>query len=81
MQELMDLFVQNYDLVLIDAPSVLDTVYGRIVASLCNGIVIVGRIGKVTPHKLMEATEILKKLNLIGIVGNEVYHSPQILTP
>jgi Mrp family chromosome partitioning ATPase len=51
------------------------------VASLCNGIVIVGRIGKVTPHKLMEATEILKKLNLIGIVGNEVYHSPQILTP
>jgi hypothetical protein len=29
----------------------------------------------------MEATEILKKLNLIGIVGNEVYHSPQILTP
>ena len=81
MQELMDLFVQNYDLVLIDAPSVLDTVDGRIVASLCNGIVIVGRIGKVTPHKLMEATEILKKLNLIGIVGNEVYHSPQILTP
>ena len=80
MQELMNLFVQNYDLVLIDAPSVLDTVDGRIVASLCNGIVIVGRIGKVTPHKLMEATEILKKLNLIGIVGNEVYNSPQILT-
>ncbi|MDM3855175.1 MAG: polysaccharide biosynthesis tyrosine autokinase [Aphanizomenon gracile PMC649.10] len=81
MQELMDLFTQNYDLVLIDAPSVLDTVDGRIVASLCNGIVMVGRIGKVTPHKLMEATEILSKLNLIGIVGNEVYDYPQILTP
>ena len=40
----------------------------------------VGRIGKVTPNKLMEATEILSKLNLIGIVGNEVYNSPQILT-
>jgi polysaccharide biosynthesis transport protein len=81
MQELMDLFTQNYDLVLIDAPSVLDTVDGRIVASLCNGIVMVGRIGKVTPHKLMEATEILSKLNLIGIIGNEVYDFPQILTP
>ena len=80
MQELMDLFELNYDLVLIDAPSVLDTVDGRIVASLCNGIVMVGRIGKVTPNKLMEATEILSKLNLIGIVGNEVYNSPQILT-
>jgi len=81
MQELMDLFTQNYDLVLIDAPSVLDTVDGRIVASLCNGIVMVGRIGKVTPNKLMEATEILSKLNLIGIIGNEVYDFPQILTP
>ena len=81
MQELMNLFELNYDLVLIDAPSVLDTVDGRIVASLCNGIVMVGRIGKVTPHKLMEATEILSKLNLIGIIGNEVYDSPQILTP
>ncbi|MEI6442193.1 MAG: polysaccharide biosynthesis tyrosine autokinase [Nostocales cyanobacterium ELA583] len=81
MQELMDLFAQNYDLVLIDAPSVLDTVDGRIVASLCNGIVMVGRIGKVTPNKLLEATEILSKLNLIGIVGNEVYDSPQIMTP
>ncbi len=81
MQELIDLFEQSYDLVLIDAPSVLDTVDGRIVASLCNGIVMVGRIGKVTPNKLMQATEILSKLNLIGIVGNEVYDTPQILTP
>jgi capsular exopolysaccharide synthesis family protein len=81
MQELMDLFAQNYDLVLIDAPSVLDTVDGRIVASLCNGIIMVGRIGKVTPNKLMQATEILSKLNLIGIIGNEVYDAPQILTP
>jgi capsular exopolysaccharide synthesis family protein len=81
MEELMDLFTQSYDLVLIDAPPVLDTVDGRIMASLCNGIVMVGRIGKVTPNKLIEATEILSKLNLIGIVGNEVYDSPQILTP
>ena len=29
----------------------------------------------------MEATEILSKLNLIGIVGNEVYDYPQVLTP
>jgi hypothetical protein len=29
----------------------------------------------------MQATEILSKLNLIGIIGNEVYDAPQILTP
>ncbi|MFM7363814.1 MAG: GumC family protein [Cuspidothrix sp.] len=81
MAELMDLFSESYDLVLIDGPSVLDTVDGRIMASLCNSIVIVGRIGKVTPNKLIAATEILSKLNLIGIVGNEVYDSPQILIP
>jgi len=72
MKELIKLFESKYDLVLIDAPSVLETVDGRIIASLCNSIVMVGRIGKVSPDELREATEILSQLNLIGIVGNEV---------
>lgn len=79
MKELIELFEQTYDLVLIDAPSIFGTVDARIVASLCNGIIMVGRIGQVSPNELIQATEVLKQLNLIGIVANEVSNSPKLL--
>ncbi|MEA5616520.1 polysaccharide biosynthesis tyrosine autokinase [Cronbergia sp. UHCC 0137] len=75
MKQLIETFEQIYDLVLIDAPSVLNTVDARILASCCDGVVLVGGVGKVTPKQLMEATEILSKLNLIGIVANEANFS------
>jgi capsular exopolysaccharide synthesis family protein len=78
MKELIESFEKIYDLVLIDASSVLDNVDARIIASVCNGIVIVGRIGQLTPQELMQATEILSQLNLIGIVANEVNNSPKV---
>ncbi|MEH1820421.1 MAG: polysaccharide biosynthesis tyrosine autokinase [Nostoc sp.] len=79
MKELIELFEQNYDLVLIDAPPILGTVDARIVASFCNGIVMVERMGKVTRTELTQATEILSKLNLIGIIANEVSNSQKVL--
>ncbi|MEH2349380.1 MAG: polysaccharide biosynthesis tyrosine autokinase [Nostoc sp.] len=79
MKELIELFEQSYDLVLIDAPSILGTVDARIVASLCNGIVMVERMGKVTRSELTQATEILSNLNLIGIIANEVSNSRKVL--
>ncbi|AFZ60346.1 AAA family ATPase [Anabaena cylindrica FACHB-243] len=78
LKELIESCEQMYDLVLIDASSVLDSVDARIIASACNGIVIVGRIGQLTPQELMQATEILSQLNLIGIVANEVHQSPKV---
>ena len=39
MKELLENFTRNYDLVLIDASSILDTVDARILASLCKGII------------------------------------------
>ncbi|MHC5857090.1 GumC family protein [Nostoc sp.] len=79
MKELIELFEQNYDLVLIDAPPILGTVDARIVASFCNGIVMVERMGKVTRTELTQAIEILSKLNLIGIIANEVSNSQKVL--
>jgi len=79
MKELIELFEQSYDLVLIDAPPILGTVDARIVASFCNGIVMVERMGKVTRTELIQATEILSKLNLIGIIANEVSNSHKVL--
>lgn len=70
MQELIEFFEQTYDLVLIDTPAILDIVDARIIAPLCNGIVLVSRIGKVGHHELMQAEDILDKLNLIGIIAN-----------
>jgi succinoglycan biosynthesis transport protein ExoP len=72
MKELIELFEENYDLVLIDAPSILPTVDARIIASFCNAIVMVERMGKVKQTQLIQAIEILSKLNLIGIIANEV---------
>ena len=79
MKELIEVFEQNYDLVLIDSPSILGTVDARIVASFCSGIVMVERMGKVTRTELTQATEILSKLNLIGIIANEVSNSQKVL--
>ena len=72
MQELIKLFEQTYDLVIIDAPSILGTVDARILASFCHGILMVGRIGQITPNELTQALEILSNLNLVGIIANDV---------
>ncbi|MUG97496.1 AAA family ATPase [Scytonema sp. UIC 10036] len=72
MKELLEFFEQNYDIVLVDAPSILGTVNTRLMASHCKGVVMVGRLGQVTSTELVEATGILSHLNLIGIIANAV---------
>jgi polysaccharide biosynthesis transport protein len=72
MKELLLTFEETYDLVLIDAPPILGLVDGRILASLCNAIALVGRMGKVTRGELIQTTNILSKLNLIGAIANDV---------
>lgn len=75
MKELIQVFEQTYDLVLIDAPAILGTVDARILATYCHQIVLVGRIGQVTRTELIQATEILGKLNVVGIIANEANNS------
>ncbi|MGB3758704.1 MAG: polysaccharide biosynthesis tyrosine autokinase [Rivularia sp. (in: cyanobacteria)] len=78
MKELLEIFTRSYDLVLIDASSILDTVDARILASMCNGIIMVGRMGKIRQSELIQATEILHSLNLVGIIANEASKSQKI---
>ncbi len=78
MKELLEIFTSNYDLVLIDASSILDTVDARILASLCSGIIMVGRMGKIKQSELIQATEVLHSLNLVGIIANEASKSQKI---
>jgi capsular exopolysaccharide synthesis family protein len=72
MEELLKLFEQTYDLVIIDAPSIIGTVDAKLIACICDGIVIVSRIGQVTQTELTQATEIFSKsqLNVIGMIAN-----------
>ncbi|BDI14518.1 hypothetical protein ANSO36C_03200 [Nostoc cf. commune SO-36] len=75
MMELMAAFEQSYDLVLIDAPPVLGLVDAMLTASSCRSVVMVASIGIVTRSQLTQATAMLSKLNLIGVVANGVSNS------
>lgn len=71
MRELMAKFEDSYDLVLVDAPPVLGMVDAILAASFCSGVVLVSRMGKVTRTELTQATAMLSKLNMIGVVANQ----------
>ena len=81
MKQLMAGFEENYDLVLIDAPSVLGLVDAMLTASSCRSVIIMASIGKVTRTQLNQATAMLSKLNLIGVVANGVSSSDSTYVP
>jgi len=70
MGELMTVFEQTYDLVLLDAPPILGIVDAILAASFCGGVLLVGRIGQVTRTELGQAMSTLDKLNVIGVIAN-----------
>jgi capsular exopolysaccharide synthesis family protein len=75
MMELMNAFEENYDLVIIDGSPVLGLVDAMLTASSCRSVVLVASMGKVTRTQIAEATAMLSRLNLIGIVANGVANS------
>ncbi len=70
MRDVLATFEQSYDLVLLDAPPVLGMVDTMLAASCCDGVVMVGRIDRVTRTELTQAIAMLNKLNVIGVVAN-----------
>lgn len=70
MREIMSTFEQTYDLVLLDAPPVLGMVDAILAASCCNGVLMVGRVEQLTRADLAQASAMLSKLNVIGVVAN-----------
>ncbi|MEA5616713.1 polysaccharide biosynthesis tyrosine autokinase [Cronbergia sp. UHCC 0137] len=81
MIQLMAGFEENYDLVIIDAPAVLGLVDAMLTASSCRSVVMVASIGRVTRTQLTQATAMLSKLNLIGVVANGVSNSDSTYVP
>jgi polysaccharide biosynthesis transport protein len=72
MKEVISAFQDSYDLILVDSPPVLGLVDTIPVGLGCDGVVMVGRMDKITRTELSNAVDILKKLNLIGLVANGV---------
>ena len=72
MAKLMASFEEDYDLVIVDASPVLGLVDALLTGSSCRGAVMVTSIGKITRSQLAQATAMLSKLNLIGLVANGV---------
>ncbi|HIK15924.1 MAG TPA: polysaccharide biosynthesis tyrosine autokinase [Leptolyngbyaceae cyanobacterium M33_DOE_097] len=70
MRDIIATFEDTYDLVLLDAPPLIGMVDAMLTASRCNGVLLVGRINQVTRAELIQATTMLNKLNVIGVVAN-----------
>ncbi|MGV0024293.1 GumC family protein [Phormidesmis priestleyi] len=75
MRELMILFEQSYDLVIVDAPPALGIVDAMLAASFCDGVLFVGRIGQVSRNEVTQAAAAMSRLNVIGIVANGAQHT------
>jgi capsular exopolysaccharide synthesis family protein len=70
MEELMNLFEQTYDLILLDTPAILGMVDAIQIASQAKGTILVGRLDLVTQSELAQASDLLTHLSPIGIVAN-----------
>ncbi|MBW4627512.1 MAG: polysaccharide biosynthesis tyrosine autokinase [Brasilonema octagenarum HA4186-MV1] len=81
MQQLMASFEKNYDLVVVDSTPVLGLVDAMLTASSCRGVVMVASIGRVTRTQLTQATAMLSRLNLLGVVANGVSNSNSTFVP
>lgn len=70
MRDLITVFEQHYDLVILDAPPVLGIVDALLAASFCDGTLLVGRMGCVDRDEVSQAVAMLNRLNLVGVVAN-----------
>lgn len=74
MRELLSQLKDQYDVILVDTPSVLSVSDSVIVGSLCDGVIMVAAAGKVKKDHLKKAKEQLDHVNarMLGIVLNRV---------
>ncbi|MBD2459696.1 polysaccharide biosynthesis tyrosine autokinase [Oscillatoria sp. FACHB-1407] len=69
-KDLMQKYVSEYDLVILDTPPVLGSVDTLQIASICDGVLLVGRIDHITKAELTQAVTLLQNFNVIGVLAN-----------
>lgn len=72
MKKLLSKLDSQYDMVLIDSPSVLQTTETRVIANQCEGVVLVLKRGKTETEKAVKTKRVLDlaNANLIGAILN-----------
>lgn len=70
MQDMINLFRKDYDLVVIDTSPVIGTADAMQIASLSNNILMVSRLNKITQAELVQAALMLSAYENVGIVVN-----------
>jgi Mrp family chromosome partitioning ATPase len=68
-----------YDLVIIDSTAILGTIEAIQIGSICNGMLLVGRINLVTRSDFSQTINLLQKLNVVGVVANGVGDLPSYM--
>jgi capsular exopolysaccharide synthesis family protein len=74
MQDLLKLFKEQYDIILIDAPPVLSLSDMNIFQKVVDGIILVVRAESTRRDDVVKAVEALGKEKLVGFVLNDVRH-------
>ncbi len=70
MTDLIRILEQNYDLILIDTPPLLGIVDAIQIASQGKGVILVGKLERLTQSELAEASALLTPLSPLGIIAN-----------
>lgn len=70
MQELMNEWQQQYDLIFVDTCSLLGKADVLQMASLCSGLVLVSRIDQIKRSDLSNMMQILEQIKVIGVISN-----------
>ncbi|WP_456277290.1 CpsD/CapB family tyrosine-protein kinase [Bacillus sp. AK128] len=73
MKEFLGTIKDTYDIVLIDTPPVIESSETRILANLCDGVILVVQKGKTLLDKAIDAKKILEFANakVVGVILNE----------
>jgi capsular exopolysaccharide synthesis family protein len=74
MKELLEYAATQFDVVLLDAPAVLDVADTRVLAPLVDGVLVVARVGTVTQEALRQVRQSLQHVHarVLGLVLNRI---------
>lgn len=78
MQKLLERLSARFEYLVIDSAPILPFSDARILSTLVDGVILVGRYGETTQHDLQAAALVLKGINapLLGVVLNGMEHLP-----
>jgi capsular exopolysaccharide synthesis family protein len=76
MEQLLELFGQRFDCVVIDTPPVVPFIDADELSACADGALLIVRSGQTPRRMVIRAMTTMSKHNLLGVVFNDVRHTP-----